>query len=180
MNRYIFPVIIVAVLVFGLISLNSGMSKNAQPDHDDENQQQSQTDTTKKTPPPPAAAAHMPQSTAPGSTVVAPNEVVLGDPAKAKYKITAGWSYDSANQADSSKLASSIAALQNVAKSSNGQVSVQIVDVDLPADQRSSATQGIQDVGISVNGKPVSADNLGEGGSAPEAVSSGVGAMVKH
>jgi len=178
MNRYIFPVIIVAVLVFGLISLNSGMSKNAQPEHDDDDQQQSQTDTTKKTPPPPAA--HTAPTSAPGSTVVAPNEVVLGDPSKAKYKITAGWSYDSSNQADSSKLTSTIAALQNVAKSSNGQVSVQIVDVDLPPDQRSTATKSIQDVGISVNGKPVSGDNLGEGGSAPEAVSSGIGTMVKH
>ena len=175
MNRYILPVIVVALLGFALFKLNTGMAQNAQPEHDDD-AAQSQQDTSKK----PAAPPPSTPGAAAANTPAAPDEVVVGDPSKAKYKITAGWSYTSNNQSNSAQLSSTIAELQKVAKSSNGQVSVQIVDVDVPEDQRSPGTKGIQDVGIAVNGKPVTTDNLGEGSSTPQAVTAGVGAMVRH
>jgi len=178
MNRYILPIIVVALLGFALFKLNTGMAQNAQPDHDDD-AAQTQQDTSKKPAAPPPPSSTPGQAGAP-ATAAAPDEVVVGDPSKAKYKITAGWSYNSANQSNSQQLTSTIDELRKVAKSSNGQVSVQIVDVDVPQDQRSPNTRSIQDVGINVNGKPVSNDNLGEGNSAPQAVSSGIGTMVTH
>jgi hypothetical protein len=159
MNRYIFPIIAVAVLVFALVSLNHGMSTNAQPDNDDDDQQQSQqdkkADTAKNTPPTP---------TAPGQASPAPpDELTVNDPSKAKYHVVAGWNYDSTNQTNQAQLNSTLSELQEMAKNSHGAVSLQIVDVDVPDDSRSPAARGIHDLGVSINGRQVTNDNLGEG-----------------
>lgn len=181
MNRFIFPVIIVAVLGYALFSLNGGMSKNARSSDDDESQQQSQQSNSQKpaTPPPPSTPAASPAGQS-ASLSVTPDEVVVGDPSKAKYKIVAGWAYDPANQANSAQLDATVKSLQSMAQSSNGKVSVQIVDVDVPDASRSTATKGIHDLGITVNGKPATSDNLGEGASTPASVTQSIGQMTAH
>lgn len=174
MNRYIFGIVGIAALIFALVTLNHGISSNAQPDGDDDQQSQQQNNQSNAKPAAKSATTPTAGQTADQNP---PAEITVNDPSKAKYRIVAGWQFDSSNQSDPSKVSQSLQALQDAAKKSGGTVSVQAVDVDVPDDARSPATRGIHDVGITVNGKPLVDSNLGDNGVDPSAVSQAINTL---
>ena len=152
------PIVVIIVLIAALSFLSKGMNNNAQPDHDDDDQQQSQTkQEAPKTPPAPPSAHGGPVAAAGADPI--PAEEQIGDPATAKHKIVVGWTYTPQNQAATANLNQTLAAARKVAQDSHGAVSVQIVNVDVPAADRSPAAQGVKDVGIIVDGKSVGLDD---------------------
>jgi hypothetical protein len=161
------PIVVILVLIAALSFLSKGMNSNARPDHDEDEQQQSQAkDPPKPTPPPAANGAPVAAGTDP-----IPAEEQIGDPATAKHKIVVGWTYTPENQAATQNLSQTIAAVKKIAQDSHGAVSVQVVNVDVPAADRSPAAQSVSDVGIMVDGKSVGLDdNPGSGSTIPPVV----------
>lgn len=156
--KRIAPIIGVVLLIIVLVLVNRGISKSAHPDDDDDAAPASQPAAPAKQTPPPAPVA--------GATTDLPAETTVGDPSKAKYKITVGWVYDDANQANPQSLRDALQAVQQVVQSSGGTASAEIVDLDVPADDLSPLAGSVPGIGVALNGQPVSAANPGETGAA--------------
>ncbi|MEO7720143.1 MAG: hypothetical protein ABIY70_28470 [Capsulimonas sp.] len=160
------PIVVILVLIAALSFLSKGMNSNARPDHDEDEQQQSQAKEPPK-PAPPGARISIPSRN--GDPI--PSEEQIGDPATAKHKIVVGWTYTPENQAATQNLNQTLAAVRKIAQDSHGAVSVQVVNVDVPAADRSPAAQSVNDVGIMVDGKSVGLDdNPGSGSTIPPVV----------
>ena len=147
-------IVSVIILVAALAMLNNGIHKVAP------------TDQEANTPPPTQKAA---------STVTTPlpplaPEEAIGDPARAKYRITVGWRYDTVNQADPSQLIQSVDVARQFAKRSSSMVAMEIVDLDVPPANRSPAARAVKTLGITINGKPAPRlrSNPGEGTTNPD------------
>lgn len=137
------------LLATALVFLNQGVRKSAVPDHDDDEkpaQTQSQAQKPPLTPADPEA--------------VLPPEETVGNPATAKHHIAAGWVYDDENQQKPETLAVPIQAIRDYVNQSEGAVSAEIVDLDVPAEDRSPAAQGVMDLGIHVDGQYLYGGNL--------------------
>lgn len=131
------------VLIGALFVLNNGIHKNAQTDADEQQAAAAQEQQRQKAPAPvvkPKAA-------------IAPPEEKIGNPAKAKYRITVGWTYDAANVAHPVILTQALDVVRNLAKAHPKTVSAVIADVDVPAKNRSPAARAVTGVGLAVNGK---------------------------
>lgn len=159
MKRFI-PVLIVLLLIVALIFVNKGISKTAHPDDDDDDSSSQSSSSAK-----PATPAPTPAS-APGAATgdSLQSEQTVGNPATAKYKITVGWIYDEAMQPNPQALIAALQAVRDDAEHSNGAVSAEIVDLDVPASDLSPAAASVTDLGVMVNGKPIGLPiNPGEG-----------------
>lgn len=145
--------LVVGVIFLGaiLVFLNQGLKKSAAPDVDEDEQAQQSKAAAAKTPPPPPPIDP--------KTVLAADETV-GNPAKAIHRIQAGWVYDEDNQKKPETLAIAIQRIHYYVEKSGGIASAEIVDLDVPAEDRTPAAQGVTKLGISVDGVPVSSGNL--------------------
>ncbi len=147
MNR-IFAIIGILLMVAALVFLNRGISKTAPSDHDEE---QAASQASKKPTPP---------ANAPGAIVdVVPPEITVNDPAKAKTRVDIGWVYDPETLPDPAALASQLQQVQEYVAPSNGAMSLEVVDLDVPAEDLSPAAQAVTQLGITVNGRLVLAGN---------------------
>jgi len=150
MNR-LFVIAGLVILVIALVFLNQGINKFGQPDPDD-------------APPPPQAAAPSAKP-APATPVSAtpsalPAEQTVGNPAAAKHHITVGWAYTDKSQQNPAALSAPIQQLQEYAQKSNGAVSLEIVNTDVPAADRSAPARAVTGNGVFVDGKQVVSGDL--------------------
>ena len=145
MKRLI-PVLGVAILIVLLVFVNKGISHTAHPDDDDDDTAQS---TPQKTPKPALATP------APGQSPEIAPEISVGDPTKAKHKITVGWIYDETNQPNPQALAAALQAVQQAAQASNGTLSAEIVDLDVPTSELSPLAPSVAGLGVAVDGVAV-------------------------
>lgn len=146
MNR-LFVIAGLVILVIALIFLNQGIQKAGPPDSEDA--------------PPTAAApaaktpAAPPGPSAPASdTSALPAEQTLGNPATAKHHIQVGWSYSGSSRQKPETLRDPFRAVDAYVRQS-GNVSAEIVSVDVPAADRSPSARTIPGRGVYVDGKKV-------------------------
>ena len=133
------------LLAAALVFLNQGLKKVAPSDHDEEEQ---------------AQQASQPQPPAPGDpTTAPPPEEAVGDPA-AKHHITVGWMYDERSQQKPETLNAALQAIRNYVMHSRGAASAEIVDLDVPAEDRSAAARVVTVLGIQVDGRPLYSGSL--------------------
>lgn len=138
MKRFV-PIIAILVLVGMLALLTRTINKSAGSDED--------------RPPPPAATKAPAPPALPSAADPLPPEITLGNPATAQDKVTMGWVYDSANQADPTALAQAIDAVKQRAAASGGKVSAEIVNLDVPGDELSPQAQSVTGLGVAINGE---------------------------
>lgn len=145
MNR-LFVVAGLAILIVALVFLNQGIKKSGVPDGDDD------------APPPQTAAKSAPQALAaklPTGPAPLPAEQTLGNAAAAKHHVVIGWSYTEANQKNPASLNTPLQAVQAYVQQSDGAVSAEIVNTDVPPADRSPAAKTVTGNGVFVDGKPV-------------------------
>ena len=143
-------VLIIAGLVFlaaALVFLNQGLKKSAVPDHDEEEQAQQS-----KAPPPPPAPID--------AKTVPSSEETVGDPKTARHHIEAGWVYDEGNQQKPETLTVALQEIREYVGKSGGIASAEIVNLDVPVEDRSPAARTVTELGIFVDGKPISTGNI--------------------
>ncbi|BDI28179.1 hypothetical protein CCAX7_002300 [Capsulimonas corticalis] len=170
------PIVVILVLVAALSFLSKGMQRNAVADHDEDAPQQT-SDTKKDTPKTPAPAP-LAQAAPPGTDPI-PAEEQIGDPKTAKHKVVVGWTYTPDNQAKTEALQQTLTAVRQMAQQSHGAVSVQIVNLDVPAADRSPAAKSVSEQGIIVDGKSVGMDdNPGSGSTIPPRVFPALSALA--
>ncbi len=155
MRRFL-PILGVVILVMLLVLVNRGINRVAKPDTDDDDAAKSQQTSPAK---PTAAGGSVPA--APSGP---PPEITVGSPATAKYRVTVGWVYDEANQANPQALQDALQTVQTIVQGSKGAASAEIVDVDLPTDVLSPSAAGVSGVGVAVNGQSVEDIDPGEPG----------------
>ena len=130
----------VALLAAALVFFNMGVKRSALSDHDDDEQpQQTQTQTSA-----PASV---------DTNAALPAEETIGDPAAAKHHVVVGWAYTEGNQRKPETLNDSLQAVRDFAKQSNGAVSAEIADLDVPQEDRSPAARTVTSLGIQVDGQ---------------------------
>jgi hypothetical protein len=144
-TRYILPVAIIAALIYSVNVLNKAMDRNA-PASDDHDLASA---TGLYQAPKPAA----PPAATPVADPVAP-ETTIGDPSRAKYKVTIGWAYDE-NQmnAPQSPITPVIGAATAWVNSHQPNASLEVVDLDVPKSALSPAAASVNTLGVAVNGK---------------------------
>ena len=140
--------LVAAALIFlaaALVFLNQGLNKSAVPEHEEQEQSQ-QTPRQPSTPVDPNA--------------ILPPEETDGDPATAKHHIQVGWVYDADSQQRPETLAGPIQAIRDYVKQSGGTVSAEIVDLDVPLEDRSPAAQAVTDMGLHVDNQYMYGGNI--------------------
>jgi len=148
--------IVVVGLIFlaaALVFLNQGLKKSAVSDHDEDEQAQKTQQTQK---------AQKPLSTPGDPKAVLPPEETLGNTASAKHHIEVGWVYDEANQQKPETLTIPIQAIRDYVRRSGTSVSAEIVNQDIPMEDRSPAAQAVTGLGIRVDGRSLYGGNLSE------------------
>jgi len=153
MNR-LFLMIGVGIAIVALLFLSQGIKKASPTDED--LQKQAQEAAQKNAPPTPPSA---PPAKVPSASDAQPAEEALGDPASAKYHISVGWVYDDANQAHPETLEAPLQAVRDFVAKSQGKVSAEIVNLDVPAEDRSPAGQKVSELGVNIDGHEVINDN---------------------
>ncbi len=159
MNR-VFALIGVGIAIAALAFLSQGIKKNAPTDEDLQKQAQAEQTAAQNAAPPAARTTQPPASTVLTSTL--PAEIADGNPASAKHHIQVGWVYDEANQANPNTLTVPLQAVRDFVQRSSGAVSSEIVNLDVPAEDRTPAAQSVSQMGIAVDGKPVLTENLSD------------------
>lgn len=158
MNR-LFLIVGVCIAIIALMFLSQGIRKASPTDED--LQQQAQKDAQKTAP---QAAPPAPKPTAPEKpsvvTLTLPAEETVGIPAAAKHHILVGWVYDQDNQAKPEMLTVPLQAIRDYVQRSSGSSSAEIVNLDVPVEDRSPAAQTVTDLGVVEDGRAVVTDNL--------------------
>lgn len=150
-------VLIVLVLAFGF--LKQGVHKSSMTE--DEQQQaaqeaqKAQADKAEASAKKTAASA---ASAAPGADDP-PAEEVIGDPATAKHHIQVGWIHNDTDVVDANKLKAALGEVRAFTLQSGGACSVVLVDLDVPAEDRSPAAKGVTDLGVEVDGQSIYNEN---------------------
>lgn len=140
--RRLFPLLLIAVLVGALYMVNQGISKNATKDHDEDEQKQEQK-TDKPAPKAPGET---------GAHDLIPAEITIGNPATAKYKVMFGWVYDENVVRNQAMVGQMLGGLQQWAHAGGDKVYLEIVNLDMPAEDLSPAAAQVPGVGVTVNG----------------------------
>ena len=144
--------LLIAGLIFlgsVLVFLNQGLKKSAMSDHDEnEKRQSSQAQKTPSTPSDPKS--------------VLPSEETVGEALAGQHRITAGWVYDEANQQKPETLTVPIQTIHELVGRSAGIASAEIVNLDVPVEDRTPAAQAVTDLGVRVDGQPLSEGNLSD------------------
>ena len=144
--------IIVGLVLLGgaLVFLNQGVRKSAVPDKDEDEQAQ-QSKATPET----AITPADPNS-------ILPAEETVGDSPAVKHRIQVGWVYSEANQQKPETLTMPLQAVRDYVKQSGGTVSAEIVDLDVPVEDRTPAAQAVTSLGIRMDGHPIFGSNVSE------------------
>lgn len=163
MNRFL---VVAGLVILGtaVVFLGRGVNQNAVPEPgEDAPPKQSQP---KQSPPgtPPAGAAG-----SPGTVTHDPAEETVGDPATAKRHLLVGWVYDEANEAKPETLAAPLQAVRDYVGRGGGTVSAEIVDLDVPQEDRSPGAQAVTDLGVSLDGRALTDGNPSDATGAVEA-----------
>lgn len=155
MNR-VLVIIGLVILAVGLVYLNQGITKTAPTEDavEQADRQQSQATADAQT------KAMTEQITPKGPSSITPPEITIGDPAKAKHHIQVGWVYDEANLKSPEELAIPLQSIAEFVQNGKGKVSAEIVDLDVPSEDRSPAARSVTDLGIQVDGNYPFTDNL--------------------
>lgn len=162
MNR-LFLIAGVAILIAALAFLNQGIKKASPTDADLQQQAQEQQEKANEAHGKTAADTKAPTGSQPSPmTEALPAEETVGDPAKAAHHIQVGWVYDEENQASPQILAGPLQVIRDYVKNSKGTASAEIVNLDVPAEDRSPAAQTVADLGVSVDGNPVLVGSFSE------------------
>lgn len=141
--RRLFPILLIAVLVGALYMVNQGISKNATKDHDDDDDQKQEQKSDKPAPKPVGET---------GVHDLIPAEITVGNPATAKYKVTFGWVYDENVVRDQAMVSQIMGSLQQWASAGGDKVYLEIVNLDMPAEDLSPAAAQVQGLGVTING----------------------------
>jgi len=160
-------IVSVLILIVALTYLNNGISRNTRPDDDDAPPQKTQAQNPPPAKPPTRTLTNPP-----------PPEERAGA-ATAPYKISVGWQFDAANQADSTALVQALGAVQQFA-AIHKNTSVEIVNTDVPLEQRSPSARSVKSEGIAVNQRPLVGltGNPGEGAVTPANITGALNAVV--
>ncbi len=153
MNRFL---VIAGLVILGsvVVFLGRGVNQNAVPERgEDDPPPQSQTKTLPKTPLAPTAVP----TPAAGPD---PSEETVGDPATAKRHLLVGWVYDEANEVKPETLTVPLQAVRDYVRKSGGAASAEIVNLDVPKEDRSPAAQAVTDLGVSLDGQTLTDGNL--------------------
>lgn len=161
MKRW-FSVALLIILVAAFVFLKQGVHKSSLSD--DQAQQIAQ-DAQKAAaakaaaakPAAPVAPASHAADASPDTTL--PFEEVVGDPATARHHIEVGWIYEDTDVANADKLKAALGEVRTFAQKSGGTVSAVIVDLDVPDEDRSPAAQGVVDLGVTMDGESIYAQN---------------------
>ena len=134
------------VLALALVFLNQGMKKAAAPDRDEDEA--------------PAQAQKAPIKTPPiDPNGILPAEETVGDFKTSHQHIQLGWVYTDNYYKHPENLNNSIQAVRDYVQNSQGSASAEIVDLDVPLEDRSPAAREVTDVGIQVAGQIVYSQN---------------------
>ena len=166
MNRFM---VIAGLVILGtaVVFLGRGVNQNAVPEPgDDDPPKQSQ----QKTPPKTAA----PSAVSTAEVARNPAEETVGNPATAKRHLLVGWVYDEGNEAKPETLDAPLQAVRDYAQRSGGTVSAEIVDLDVPAEDRSPAAQAVIDLGVTLDGQTLTDGNPSDAPGPVEAALKGV------
>lgn len=158
MKRWFWAALLV-ILVVAFAFLKQGVHRSSLTGDQEQRMmqeaQKAQADKAKEaakqaaaTPPAPPAANASPDTTLPA-------EEVVGDPATAKHHIEVGWIYEDTDVVDAGKLKAALAEVRDFAQKSGGTVSAVLVDLDVPAEDRSPAAQEVVDLGAEMDGQSV-------------------------
>ena len=150
--KRLLPLFAAALLVFALIFVVHRLDNAAPADHDED-----------ETPAAQATSPAAPTASTDSGEELPPEEMVGS--AGAKYKFTVGWYYDETNQSNTKPLLAALQAVKALIADSDGHASVEIVDVDVPPEDRSPNAQAVTEAGLGLNGvvKPAFAGNPGQG-----------------
>jgi hypothetical protein len=157
--------VVLLVLIGIMIFLNRGISVN---------------DQTAPSAPQATAPTKKPATATPAAmTPPLPPVQVIGNPATAHNKITVGWEYDTANQANRQALNNALQAVIEFAQHHKNTSAV-IVDVDIPYESRIPPARVVKGVGVLLNGRPLKGlqDNPGEGSTVAPAMSGALYTLI--
>jgi hypothetical protein len=135
------------LLAAALVFFNQGLKKSAVSD-EDEKPAQAQSQAQK-----------MPSTPVDLKAILPPEETV-GNPATAKHHIQVGWVYEEAYYRYPESLVTPIQAVRDFVKNSGGTVSAEIVDIDVPLEDRSPAARAVTDLGLHVDDQYLYGGNL--------------------
>lgn len=152
------------VLAAALVFLNQGLKKSAVPDKDEDQQAQQSKAAAPSVPADPAA-------------VLAPEETV-GDPASAKHHIEVGWVYNEANQRKLETLSTPLQTIRDYITHSGQSVSAEIVDLDVPVEDRSPAAQAVTHLGVRVDGISLFGGNMSDTPSSPTMIAGQLNTVI--
>jgi hypothetical protein len=134
------------VLALALVFLNQGMKKAARPDRDEEEA--------------PAQAQKAPIKTPPiDPNGILPAEETVGDIKTAHQHIQLGWVYTDNYTKHPENLKNAIQAVRDYVQYSNGSASAEIVDLDVPLEDRTPAAREVTDLGIQAAGQILYSQN---------------------
>ena len=153
MNR-LFLMIGVGIAIVALLFLSQGIKKASPTDEDLRKQAQEAAQKSTPPPPPPSAAAKLAVSSG-----IQSEEEYVGNAAIANHHMLVGWIYDEANLAHPETLTAPIQAVRDLVGKSGGKMSAEIVDLDVPIEDRSPAAQKVTDLGVNVDNHEVLAEN---------------------
>lgn len=88
-----------------------------------------------------------------------------------------GWIYDEANQKKPETLTVPLQAIRDYVQHSGGAMSAEIVDLDIPLEDRSPAAQAVTELGIQMNGQTIHQGNLSQ---SPQQVPQALSAVMRN
>jgi len=152
MNR-LYLIAGVIILITAMVFLSQGIKRASPSDEDLQQQaQQAQQDAHDAQKKAAATPAGPPKPSRAASTLLA--EETVGNSAAAKHHIQVGWVYDEADQKSPEILTGPLGVIRDYANRSGGLDSAEIVNLDIPAKDRSPAALSVTQPGVYVDGKP--------------------------
>ncbi|MDQ2800221.1 MAG: hypothetical protein M3Y13_11335, partial [Armatimonadota bacterium] len=91
------------------------------------------------------------QATPTGPETILPPEETPGNPVTAKHHIEVGWIYDETNLKSPETLVVPLQTIRDFVKQQGGTVSAEIVDLDVPNEDRSPAARTVTDLGVRID-----------------------------
>lgn len=161
MKRNILTGVLILIILAGAVYVNQmntkhpGYSNAGDGDDDDDLLPQTQA-SQQATPPPPPPSAATGQHTAAGNATSAasaepPSELTLGNPSTAKTKVTIGYTLDEKSLANETPL-NTVIGEASAWQKAHPNDSVQVVNVDVPASERSDPSTASVPVGVNISG----------------------------
>ena len=162
MKRWL-AVVGVVILTAALVFLNQGMKKGAVLDHDEDE----------------APAQSQKAATIIDPRAVLPAEETVGDPKTATHHIELGWVYANNYYRYPESLNVPMEAIHDYVQNSNGTVSAEIVDLDVPLEDRSPLARSVTDLGMKADGQILYSSNPSDSASSVNQITQGLDGVIK-